>query len=170
MKILIGLLVALFFFTCSCDVAKKDWKFTKDDVSFIIPGDWSITEKDDLDGVGYYLSVEKNGLESSGLYIATWVNQTVDSLYYLGELQKGFKSRKELNNVRFETFQNTYYNGIPAISSDFSFSFLNEESTGRIYVFSKSNRTYSITEQESIKNKSESQNGFQRIKSTFKIK
>src|SRR6218665_586737 len=121
-KLSIGLLAVLFFFISSCGSPKKDWKFTKADVSFTGPGDWKITDKDNLDGAGYYVSIEKTGLESSGLYVLTWVNQILDSQEYLEELQDGFESRKELENVVFETVRNTDYNGIPAISSNFSFT------------------------------------------------
>ncbi len=170
MKTLIGLLIVLFFVTSSCGAPKKNWKHTKDNVSFMVPGDWKISEKDNLDDGGYYLSIEKDGLESSGLYILSWVNRHLDSLYYLGQFQQGFKDRKELENLEFGAVRNTDYNGIPAISSDYSFSMLNEESRGTIYIFSKLNRTYSVTEQGTVEDVSENQTGFELIESTFKIK
>lgn len=57
-----------------CANQKPRENFFKDGVSFTCPSNWSVTEQEDLDGVGYYLSVEKTGLNASGLLTITWIN------------------------------------------------------------------------------------------------
>ena len=77
MKKLTLCFTAVLIFTLSAhhSVAQT---FNKQAVSFTIPEGWTLTEEEDFDGKGYYLSIEKDGELSSGLVTISWLNDSAD--------------------------------------------------------------------------------------------
>ncbi|GGD27585.1 hypothetical protein [Flavobacterium orientale] len=163
-------IVSVFFIAViSCGSEKPGGNFSRDGVSFTYPSGWSITEEGDLDGTGYYLSVEKEGFDASGLLTLTWVTQIPDSKEYLEIIQEEYKQQKILKDLKFQSVRDNNFNGIPSLSSDFKFNTFGLEHKGTIYVFVKGKNTYSIIKQEAIEDISKNQEGFDLIEGTFKV-
>ena len=72
-----ALLLLFLFITFSCKESIET-KFEKDGVSLTCPQGWKITDQENFDDEGYYLSIEKDGFDSSGLFSITWVNINLD--------------------------------------------------------------------------------------------
>ena len=142
----------------------------RDGVSFTYPPGWSITEQADIDGTGYYLSVEKAGFNESGLLTLTWVNGILDSREYLELLQEKYKNQKSLKDLKFQSVRDNNFNGIQSISCDYKFTTLGLEYRGTIYVFVSGENTYSIAKLEAVIDSSKNKKGFDLIESTFKVK
>jgi hypothetical protein len=153
----------------SCGPQGPGGNFLRDGISFTYPSGWSITEQEDLDGAGYYLSVEKTGFDASGLLTLTWINGVLDSRDYLEIIQEEYKNQKLLNNLEFQSARDDSFNGIQSISCDFKFNTLGVEHSGVIYVFVRGENTYSIIKQEAIEDISKNKQGFELIESTFKV-
>lgn len=170
MNLLKSISVFLVLFSISCAGQSSDIDFSKDGVSFKYPSDWSITDQEDLDGAGYYLSVEKEGFNSSGLLTITWVNVILNSSEYLKIIQDELETQIALSDLKFELAQDVTYNGMQSISCNFTFNTLGVKHRGIIYVFLNGQKTYSIIKQEALEDISKNKEGFDLIESTFKVK
>lgn len=80
-------------------------KFEKNGISFTCPTGWKITEEENLDNQGYYLSIEKDGFNSSGLLTVSWVNDILDLNEWLEALMDGLKNDiiYKNSNLKFES-------------------------------------------------------------------
>ena len=80
-------------------------KFEKNGISFTCPTGWKITEEENLDNQGYYLSIEKDGFNSSGLLTVSWVNDSLDLNEWLEALMDGLKNDiiYKNSNLKFES-------------------------------------------------------------------
>lgn len=169
MKVFTGLF-CLLLLVGSCDTHKKDWKFSKDAVSFTGSGDWYINKANKLaGGNGYYVSVRKSGWGSSGLFIITWINVEADKVLYMSNMEKNFKSKKILNDVVFDPIVEEEFAGNKGISSTFRLSSIGVKHQGKIYIFSKDGKTYCVTMQEALKDINENEEGYSLINSTIRI-
>lgn len=153
----------------SCTSNRNIVDFSKDGVSFSYLSSWSITEQEELDDSGYYLSVEKNGIDESGLITITWFQGYIDSKDYIEILQNEYENQILLNDLEFDSSVLSTFNGIESISCDFHFSVLGINHKGKVYVFSRGNRTFSIVRQEAIEDISKNKEGFELIESSLKI-
>lgn len=161
--------VILIVFVCSCSSNKPGGTFLKDGVSFTYPSGWSITEEEEIDGGGYYLSVEKAGFEASGIVTITWINNIIDSHDYLQLLQEEYENQKMLKELEFQPAREAKFNGIQCIASELNFKTLGVAHRGIMYVFTSGEKSYSIIRQEAIEDISKNKDGFDLIESTFKI-
>lgn len=152
-----------------CGTQEPGGIFLRDGVSFKYPSGWSITEQEDLDGAGYYLSVEKAGFDASGLLTLTWINGVLDSHEYLEIIQEEYENQKLLNDLEFQSARDNNFNGIQSISCDFKLNILGLKHSGVIYVFVRGENTYSILKQEAIEDISKNKKGFDLIEDTFKV-
>ena len=163
------IIVFLIVVASGCGTQTPGGNFLRDGVSFAYPSGWSITEQEDLDGAGYYLSVEKSGFDASGLVTLTWINGILDLLEYLEIIQEEYKNQKLLNGLEFQSVRDNSFNGIQSISCDFKFNTLGVKHSGVIYVFVKGENTYSIIKQGAIEDITKNKIGFELIEGTFKV-
>lgn len=175
------LIISLLFIAAICEINVKDSteaektvlpekRFETNVYGFNIPLDWNITDKEEIDQGIYYVSVEKNGLDSSGL--ATIVS--FEFLVNLDELIKAnfeeLKSNQILNNLSFGTIEDSKFNGITARHSRFSFRIMGMNHQGSVYAFNNKNNTVVTLFQEALEDKAENNNGFKTIESSFEMK
>jgi len=71
------LIASIFLFITSCSESKPA-KFERDGVLITSPTGWEITDQESIDDQGYYLSIEKDGFDSSGIVTMTWINGEID--------------------------------------------------------------------------------------------
>jgi len=161
--------VFLIVVASGCGSKAPGGNFLRDGVPFTYPSGWSITEQEDLDGAGYYLSVEKAGFDASGLITLTWINGVLDSRDYLEIIQEEYKNQKLFNGLEFQSARDDSFNGIQSISCDFKFNIFGVKHRGVIYVFVRGENTYSIIKQEAIEDISNNKNGFELIEGSFKV-
>ena len=169
MKLLKSIVYVLIIIAFGCGTATPGGSFTRDGVSFSYPAGWSITEQEELEGGGYYLSVEKEGFNSSGLVTLTWFNEELNPQEYLGIIQEEYESQTVLKNLEFQPARDNNINGIESISCDFKCSTLGVKHSGVIYVFVKGENTYAIIKLTAVEDISENKNGFDLFESTFAV-
>jgi len=138
--------------------------------SFDVPADWSITDKEQIDEGIYYLAVEKNGFDSSGL-------MTIVSFEYLIDLDESIRINIEqlqnnpmAGNLNFGSIRDAQFNGIAARSASFNFNTMGVKHEGLVYAFSSKKNSIVILLQEALEDKNENSNGFDTIERSFKIK
>ena len=143
-------------------------KFNKEGVSFNIPKDWSITEEEDWDGEGYYLSVEKDGLDSSGMVTMTWINGEIDLDEWLEETKTDFKTNLGKNSkLKFDKEVSTTYNNIESKSVSYTFSLIGFKHRGNIILFYKNGKSFLMIKQEANEDIKKNKKGFVIIEESF---
>ena len=118
---------------------------------------------------GYFLSIEKDGFNSSGLFTIYWV----DGLFELEDWILGYK--KEIKNqpiystagVNFGIVTNGSFNGIEAKELHFTTSILGLKHSGVLYAFHEGNRTFSVFKQQANEDNAKNATGFATIENSF---
>lgn len=169
MNLLDSLFSILLILICNFGNQKEYDSFSKDGLSFTYSADWSITEQEDLDGDGYYLSVEKTGFNSSGMLAMTWIYGVLNPHEYIEMMKDEYRENKVMKDLKYSVVRNCTFGGIKTISCDYSCSILSVKHHGAFYVFVKGGNTYFMVKNEALEDIAKNQKGFDLIESTFKI-
>lgn len=172
MKNLLFILVPLtLLFSCSSP-SSPEARFDRSGVSFTCPAGWKITEEDSLDGDGYYLACEKDGVISSGLFTLTWVNDTVA----LEEMMEIYQDELKNNvifkntNIQFSPSTEGKFNNYDALVSTYGLTLLGDKTEGTMYCFYGNGKTIGLVNQQSLEDDSKNKKGFEIIETTFTSK
>lgn len=156
------------FLLASCGESSER-SFSRDGISFICPKGWTITDEDSLDGQGYYLSMEKDGLDASGLLTVSWVRNDIEPEEYL-EIYKVMMSNNIIYKNAGVTFGDKFegsFNGVNSTAIRFNVSFLSVAHEGIIHIFTGGGKTISILRQEASEDADENQPGFASMEKSF---
>jgi len=170
MKTPLIIIASLFLFITSCSESKPA-KFERDGVLITSPTGWEIIDQESIDDQGYYLSIEKDGFDSSGIVTMTWINGEID----LGEWAYLFQEELMNNiiyrnsNIQFEEAVDDTYNDIDTSSIGFTASILGLDHEGNIHFFYKGDKTFAILIQEAMEDNVTNKPGFDLIEKGFKV-
>jgi len=142
-----------------------------DGVSLISPKGWKITDQESLDSKGYYLAIEKDGFNSSGLVTLSWVNSEFELNEWINIHKDEMKNNIIYKNANL-TFGNTNkdtFNGFNTTSLKYTLRLFNQEHLGIIHFFYKKEKTFSILIQEAVEDRAKNKNGLELIEQSFKI-
>ena len=158
----------LFALIFSCQ-ASPETKFERDGVAFTCPEGWKITEQETVEDIGYYLTIEKDGLTSSGLVIFTWLNTPVDLEDWLTGYQEEMKNQPvyKTAGITFEEAQPGEFAGFETTRSDYSVDLLGVEHKGSIHLFYGNDKSIAILVQEATEDHDENKAGFRIIEQSF---
>ena len=173
-KLLFLILSCVVFFSCN---ESPETKFEKDGVSFICPQGWAIIDQEDFDGEGYYISIEKDGFNSSGLAMITWYdNFDSGNFNFEEDLRNWEESLKEqwilvdASNIIFGDYYNNMFNNLRSMSTNYTFSMLGVPHEGTVSVFHAGNKRISVVFQEVTEDKAKNKKEFEIIVNNFKSK
>jgi hypothetical protein len=145
-------------------------RFENNVFSFNFSDDWKITDTEKIEEGVYYMAVEKNGFDSSGLMTIVSFEELIDLdesiILNIEELQ----SNVVLRNFKFEPIKNDQFNGIASRSARFVFNTLGIKHEGFVCAFSSDNNSVVIIKQEALEDKKINQEGFETIEKSFEIK
>lgn len=145
-------------------------RFESNLFSFNYPEDWKVTDSEEIEEGTYYVAVEKNGFNASGLMTIVSFEELIDLdesiMLNIQELQ----DNPVVNNLNFETLKNSEFNTNKSRSSNFNFKTMGIEYDGMIYAFSSKNNSYVILKQEALEDRKDNVEGFNTIKNSFEIK
>lgn len=165
------LFFALFLFIISACQESVETQFTREGVSITSPKGWKITDQENIDDQGYYLTIEKDGLNSSGLFVLSWVNGPLDLHEWMKMNQDGLKDNIIFRNtnLKFGDLENDRFNNLNTISSKFTVSVLGLKHEGFIHVFYEKDKSFAVVRQEALEDKSDNKPGFEIIEQSFKV-
>ena len=167
MKNFTALLIALLFTTMSFAAPGK---FDKEHITFSFPDDWNITDQQDFDGNGYYLSCEKEGDDASGLVTISWANSIVD----LDETAEEYKSQLLKNyeeqgmTPEFTKPVQAKYGSFQVVKMTYKVNISDILHSGTIYSFHACDKTITIMAQEAVEDTAHNIEGFKLIEQTLK--
>ncbi|WP_157717161.1 PsbP-related protein [Formosa sp. Hel1_31_208] len=138
--------------------------------TFDYPKDWNITDDEPIDEGVHFVSVEKNGFDSSGLF-------TLVVFEYLVELDDVIKvNMEELQNnsfvetLTFESIVDSQFGNLDARSIGFKLSTMGIKHKGTIYAFEAKNQSFVIIRQGALEDTTKNAEGFDTIENSFSIK
>jgi len=160
---------SILFFFISCKQESPASTFQKDGVSLKIPQGWKITDEDAFDDFGYYLAIEKDGFDSSGLMTITWVKDSLDLKTSVTAQQNEMRdiSVYEKANLKFESIASGSFNGITTSDSNFTMSMMGVDHIGEIQSFYERGKTFTILKQEAVEDVSDNASGYLAIEKGF---
>ncbi|MEM9023415.1 MAG: hypothetical protein AAGB22_06720, partial [Bacteroidota bacterium] len=94
--------------------------------AFTVPASWSITEEENLDDEGYYLSCERQGFDASGLLTLTWYYFPADREFLLGAFQQSLAENPifELTDINFGPVRDTVFQEYDALKIPYRMTLL----------------------------------------------
>ena len=165
-------LAVLFIFAIftSCQQSPET-KFSKDGISMTCPAGWKITDEGPIEDQGYSISIEKDGLNSSGLLAVSWLNDSLDLNAYMEIYLEEMKGNAvyKTSNITFEPFSDSQYNKNNSLSVKYKLSLLSVAHTGVIHIFYGNNKTVAILRQEAVEDLGENKDGFELLERTFTV-
>jgi len=170
-----NILFLFLIFTCviffSCNESPET-NFEKNGVSLICPEGWAITDQEDFDGEGYYLAIEKDGVNSSGIATISWVNNfdiiNFNFEEHLNYFKETLLEEASFLNITFSDYYENTFSNLSSMSSNYTFSLLGLDHEGTLNVFYSGNKIFYINFQEAIEDKLKNKNGFGIINRNFK--
>jgi hypothetical protein len=164
------ILMVLLTVILSCKEAVET-KFNKDGVSVTCPKGWKIMEEGNIDGQGYYVSMEKDGFNSSGLFALSWINDTTDLEEYLDIYVDEVKNNIIYKNssLHFGRKHKSKFNEINTLTVEFTSNIIGVKHQGIIHVLYGKGKTIAIFKQEAIEDKKKNMHGFKMIEQSFVI-
>lgn len=162
------LFLLLFVFSSCKEVPER--KFERQGVHITSPTGWEIVDEENLQNVGYSLTIKRDVFPKSGFISFTWINGEIGIQKSIAMLKKPM-----LNNIIYENanleFGQEYkgkYNDINASIVPFSFTLLGDNFQGEIYCFYENKKTFTIFKQEPIDDHVLNKSGFDFIEQNFK--
>lgn len=145
-------------------------RFESKTFNFNYSEDWNISDSEEIEKGIYYVAVEKNGFDSSGLMTIVSFDELID----LDELIKmnieQLQNNPVINNSNFDLIKDNNFNRNVSRSSNFNFTTMGIKHIGIIYAFSSETNSVVILKQEAIEDKKENSQGYETIKRSFEIK
>ena len=167
-KLIFLLFTILLVISCKDSPATT---FSKDGVTFTVPSGWEISEEENLDTDGYYLSVEKNGFNASGIVVMTWVVGKQDLRDTYVNYKKNMYNIPVYSNanLQFRNEADTSYGNKSSFSAPFTASVAGMDHEGRLHFITAADKIFTIMIQGAVEDKSENEKGFKTIADSFVV-
>lgn len=169
-KKLILLITSLLYLT-SCQ-KNPESKFEQDGISMTIPLGWEISEEENIGDQGYYLSIQKQGFNSSAMIAMNWVKGEISYDSWVEIYQEILESNIIYRNANLELgeLKDTSFNNIESKYVKVDFSLLGLKHQAIIYFIRQNGKSITIMKQEALEDMDENRKGFKKIESSFKVK
>ena len=127
-KSILGVFILLIF---SCGNQKSDNIFSKEGVSFTYPSSWRIEKQRELPYEGYHVSIKNSGFDTGfdkgGVFSLRWITKNLNRQKYLEIIKETLESQGMADDIKFESVRDNNFNGLPAISCDYTINKLGIE-------------------------------------------
>ncbi len=168
-QLIIILPIFIFFISCG---KSPEIKFDKEGVSLTCPSGWKITDEKKLDSMGYFLSIEREGLNSSGVYAMNWITDSIDLDSYIEVYKDNLKENiiYKHSDLKFDKSIWGKFNSNNSLVSTYSLSLIGLKHEGTIYVFYSNGKTVTVLKQGAVEDKDKNEEGFEVVEKSFVVK
>ena len=134
-------------------------------VTYTCPQGWSVTDELDYGGVGHYSACEKDGENSSGVFVLSWFGIEQELNESLGDMRDTLKEGYggEGMDVEFSEPEEAVFKGYDALVSGYAISAEGIRHQGKIIAFNCNEKSVVILSQEAAKDHDEYLADFERI-------
>lgn len=123
----------------------------------------------DIKNSGYYVSCQRKGFGSNGIFMVSWINGVMELDKYIRLYMKEFERNVLMKaaTVQFKEPFDSVFIGMPCSMSIYRAKILGVETRGEIYSFNCNGRTFMLIFQQSVEESEKNKAGFDTIKSSF---
>lgn len=167
----INFLIVLIVFT-SCLPTPSE-KFEEDGISFTCPKGWKIIKDEEFEshGDGGLVTIEKDGIFSSGSITLIWIKEgyDLDNWEISEEKNLIYKLISNNLNLQFGERKQNQYAGINSSSTSFTSNTMGIELEGIIHYLQIGDKSISISILEAPEDRLKNRNGFYFIEKSFSV-
>ncbi len=161
------LAASIVFIAFACGVASAKG-FDEYGISFSYPTDWHITENSDADDT-QFISVEKEGIESSGMVAMQTLNKIYDIDSFVDAYRDSMANNDVFDDLEFSSVTSGAYGHYSCDTFSYSMSVMGIPHHGRIYIIDDSDRYVIIMEQEADEDRAVNATGFDAIRTSLTL-
>ncbi|MDG5492560.1 hypothetical protein [Psychroserpens sp. SPM9] len=174
-KIILLILVACSLTACNQFVkssaeSTKELHFKRDNFEFNYLDSWEVTDNETINEDVFYMALEKNGFDASGLVTITSFGYEIDLDEMIHMNIDEFQNNSFIKNFKYDNIENNQFNTTSSRAANFRFSTLGLRHNGIIHAFYKNGQSFVIIKQEASEDSKKNQNGFNIIETSFSIK
>ncbi|MGB3606734.1 hypothetical protein [Psychroserpens sp.] len=159
------------FLSCKTETSSnKTGVFEHEQFTFEYAPDWSITDEDPMEEGLFFVSIEKNGFDSSGLLALTTITDELDLDEAIALNLEQLATNPVVNDLDYESIMDASYNNNEARKINFTFSTLGIKHQGSILAFNKNDKGFILLKQEALEDIKHNDAGFKIIESSFTVK
>lgn len=147
-------------------------KFDKDGIQFDYPENWNATEEGDITPGGRMITVEKSGMDESGIVLISSVNTEMEPAAMVQRQLDIFREqfKTTASNIQAGSISTANYGSYQGSTAKMTADLLGLKHTTNVYSFSKNGKTYIISEQGADEDSGKNAEGFEMVKKTFAVK
>ena len=149
---------------------KGNKSYSSDTFQFEYPKNWHITDEEQIDDEIFYLSIEKKGINDSGIYTIV----SYEGEYYLDELidlnVEELKTNTFLKGLKKSENKDGSFSHYEGRNATFNFTSFGLKHSGEIFTFMTETHTFYVLRQGADEDESKNKEGFQLIEQSFKAK
>ena len=164
-KPILILLTLLFLFSCE---ETPESKFEKDGVFLLSPKGWNISDQEDF-GSGYYLSIEKDGFDSSGIVVVMWFNDILDRTELINNFMAELSDQWMFSDISSRSIINDRFNSISSLSLQYEGNVFGLPHEGIAHSFHTKGKTFYIAKQSVVEDRYINEKGFELIEKSFRV-
>lgn len=170
MKTRAFLLLSLILLAACGETKSPERPFEKAGIAFTSPAGWKITEEDDFDDTGHYLSLEKQGGNDSGLITIMWFEGDMDHEEFMELTKNSLADNSIFDNLTFTDIPDATFNGMTSLGAAYTMSVQGLSHRGTIYVFGNNATTVGVVKQEAMEDSQRNAEGFDVFETSFSLK
>ncbi len=143
--------------------------YLKEGISFTLPEKWQIIADEPIPETGYYLSAERTGKNSTGLFTLTWLNKEDDPSKVILAQMESMKNANLYRNsgIEFTAIEDSKFVGNDCKTVKYQSIIHEQKIEGTIWCFNCSGRTLIVFFQSGMEDMKINQKGFSEIQQTF---
>ncbi|MBR9914335.1 MAG: hypothetical protein GYB32_05820 [Algicola sp.] len=172
-KILALVLVICFVTACKNGTesgsSKVNQSYEGKSFKFEHPGDWTITDEEDMGGGIFYIAVEKNGFDSSGLFMVTSFSYPLELDDTIELSMEDYETNTYIKNLEVSPIVDDTFNGMSSRSANFNFRTFGLKHNGKIHAFNFEDSSFIVIKQEATEDQKKNAQGFSLLENSFEI-
>ena len=162
----IYLLFSVLFFSF---VNESQSDFKKDGVSFIIPDNWKISDKQKLDANGYSITLQNKKESSVGVISSSWFEADLELPTFSKLFKDQFKSQEAMEGIEFGEDRKSKFCGVESLNTDFKVTVSSIPLKGEFICFKKKGKMFFIMLQTTVVEDKSNLAGIKLFSNSFKV-
>lgn len=170
-KLLLTAIALVCLTACGGDTAVSA-EYSKNGVSFTVPEKWKITEEEDLDPTGHYLSLERAGLNESGIITVSWLSSAGGILTredMMDNTLEVMESMELCKDLVVTEVPDAMFGTYPALCQNYTMNVMGAPHRGRLYAMEYDGKIMCVMMQEMPEDNSKNKDGFKTFEESFSV-
>jgi hypothetical protein len=144
--------------------------FKKDGVSFTIPDNWKVSNKQKLEGNGYSITLENKKELSVGVIFTSWFEADMELTSFSDLFKEQFKTQEAMEGIEFSENRKSKFSGVESLNNDFKVTVNSMPLKGEFICFKKKGKMFFIMLQTTVAEDKSNNSAIKTFSNSFKVK